>query len=155
MKLVLYYTRTGNTKLVAEEIAKQEKADIEEIKEGKDRKGVIGYVAAGRDAMQKKASEIKPLESDLSKYDTIYIGQPVWAWNAVPAVRGLLKKYDFKGKRVALFCTMNSSGDDGCFKETRKLLLGAKMLGDKAFVKPKKDKDLAMEVKGFISSHTY
>ena len=42
--LVVYYSRTGNTKFVAEAIAQSLEADIEEIKDGKNRMGVFGFL---------------------------------------------------------------------------------------------------------------
>jgi len=151
--LVLYYSKTGNTKFVAELIAKESEADIEEVKETKNRNGVIGYITAGRDAMRKKAGEINPLKKKIEDYDTIFIGQPVWGWTMVPAIRGLTKQHDFTGKNIALFCTLDGSGDKGCFTETRKGLLKSNILGQKAFLKPKKDeKKIGIDVKEFISS---
>ena len=60
--LVVYYSRTGFTKLVAEMIADKLGADCKEIIDKTDRKGVLGYLKAARDAMQKKKTKIARLE---------------------------------------------------------------------------------------------
>ena len=51
--LVVYYTRTGKTKVVAEKVSAELGADIEEIVDLKKREGKLGWIAGGRDAMQK------------------------------------------------------------------------------------------------------
>jgi flavodoxin len=144
--LILFYSRTGKTKFVAEMIAKQLNAETEELVDKTDRRGIKGWIISGRDAMRKRSTEIAPLGKDIRKYDTILIGQPVWGWAMVPAVRGLCQKYDFAGKKVALFCTMDGSGDKGCFEETTKLIPKAKIVGMQAFLKPRKDEKKAAEI---------
>jgi flavodoxin len=149
--LVLYYSRTGTTKMVAGMFAEEAKADIEEIIDKKDRSGPVGWIAAGRDAMRKKTTEIGPLKKKMDDYDTIFIGQPVWGWTMVPAIRALADKYDFKGKKIALFCTMDGSGDKGCFEETRKCLPEAEFLGEMSFIKLRKDPNGARKkVRDFV-----
>ena len=51
--LVVYYSRTGNTKFVAEAIAQSLEADIEEIKDKKNRMGVFGFLRCGYEAIFK------------------------------------------------------------------------------------------------------
>ena len=65
-----------------------------------------GAAQAGqRDLQQPKAPAIKEMNLDLSKYDPIYVGTPIWFSTFAPPVRTFLQSYDFKGKTVALFCT--------------------------------------------------
>ncbi len=150
--LILYYSRTGTTKLVAEMIAKEAKADIEEVIDKKDRSGPVGWIAAGRDAMRKKSTEIGLLKKKIEDFDTIIIGQPVWGWTMVPAIRTLIEKYDLKGKNIALFCTLDGSGFKGCFDETRKCMPGSEILSEKEFIKPRKDLEKAKtDVREFVS----
>lgn len=101
--LVVYYSRTGNTKKVGEAIAKQLKSDIEQIEDVKSRLGPIGWLRSGREAKNKKLVEIKPTKKDPSRYDLVVIGTPVWAATVSSPVRTYLSKYKFK--RVAFFCT--------------------------------------------------
>ncbi len=128
--LVLYYSRTGNTRAVARIIAGLEKADIEEIRETKP----MGYLGSGIAAWRKKKSAIMPLKSDVDSRSRIYIGQPVWAWTMVPAVRTLAETCSFAGKDIRLFCTMEGSGGERCLKETEKLTGPARAKG--VFRKP-------------------
>ncbi len=50
--LVVYYSRTGNTKLIGDELAAVLGADVEELKDRDDRSGRMGYIRAGRDALR-------------------------------------------------------------------------------------------------------
>jgi len=77
--LVVYYTRTGNTKFAAETIAAEIGADIEEVVDLKNRQGKLAFISSGRDAMQGKETEIAQTKRTPTDYDLIIIGQPVWA----------------------------------------------------------------------------
>lgn len=91
--LVVYYSRTGNTKKVATAIANGFKCDIEEIKDTKNRSGIWGWLMSGRDASKKLLTNIKDVEKDLDSYDIVIIGGPIWAWNLSAPVRTFLSKY--------------------------------------------------------------
>jgi len=116
--LVVYYSRSGNTKKVAEEISNRIKCDIEEIIDNKNRKGIIGWLRSGRDAHSKKLTTIKEIIKDPSKYDLVAIGTPVWAGLMAPAVRTYIYENKGKFKNVGFFCTCGSSpGDIKTFEE--------------------------------------
>jgi flavodoxin len=119
--LITYFSYTGNTKRIADAIAEQCQADVERIEEVKLRKGVFGYLTAGRDAWKKRTSEIRRVESDPGNYDLVVVGTPVWAWNLTPAVRAFLAVHGAHIKRVAFFCTQGGSGADGVFKQMAEL----------------------------------
>ena len=76
--LVTFYSRTGNTRKIGNEIAEKLKADADEVVDKKPRGGVKGYLFAGRDAMKKKLAEIE-YRKDPAEYDLVIIGIPVWA----------------------------------------------------------------------------
>ena len=103
--LVVFYSRTGLTKKVAERISSVMQADLEELKDLQDRSGVIGYIKSGRDAMQKKFSEIAPLMKNPEDYDLVIIGTPTWASNMACAPRNYLTQTAGKIKRLACFAT--------------------------------------------------
>lgn len=103
--LVVYYSRTGNTKRVAEDIAKGLNADMEEIVDTKKRSGLFGFIIAGKDATQKKPADIKEMQKNPAGYDIVIIGTPVWAWTITPAVRAYAMKYGSSIKQAAFFCT--------------------------------------------------
>ena len=108
--LVVYYSRTGNTKKVADELAAALKADVEELKDGKNRGGPIGFLMAGREAMKKTPANLAPLAHDPAAYDVVVVGSPVWASTVCSPVRTFLTKNRAGLKKVAWFCT--SGGED-------------------------------------------
>lgn len=131
--LVVYYSRTGNTKRVAEDIAAKLKADIEEIRDKKKRDGIIGYMAAGRDASIEKLAEIDETKNNPANYDIIIIGTPVWAWNITPAARTYLTKHKDILKQVAFFTTAGGTAPDKIVPKIEKVL-GRKVIGFTGFV---------------------
>jgi flavodoxin len=103
--LVVYYSRTGKTRFVAETIAAQLGSDIEEIVDLKRREGKMGWMSATRDASSGKETQIAPPKKISQNYDLLVIGTPVWAFNTTPAIRTYLNNNDLSGKKVALFFT--------------------------------------------------
>lgn len=103
--LVVYYSFEGNTRFIAETIAKELGADIQELKPIKDlkSKGFSKYVWGGRQVVTKKKPELMPLEKKPEDYDIIFIGTPVWAYTFAPALRTFLTEHPLKGKKIALF----------------------------------------------------
>ena len=75
--LIAYYSRTGTTKLVAEELAKQLNSDVEAIIDTVDRKGVLGWLRSGRDGLGKRLTTIEKTGKDLSSYDVVVVGTPI------------------------------------------------------------------------------
>lgn len=120
-RLVVFYSRSGVTKKIAQKISKRLKADIEEIIDLKDRSGAIGYLKAGRDATLKKLTKIKSTKKSPKNYDIVIIGTPVWAWTISPAIRTYIETNKDDFKKVAFFCTMGGDGDKQSFQVMQKL----------------------------------
>jgi flavodoxin len=114
--LVAYYSRTRNTRKVAETLTRLLQADVEEIAEFSDRSGLFGYLTAGRDAFLKRLTKLKPLSKDPSSYDLVVVGTPIWSWNVSAPVRTYLKENKDKLKKVAFYCTMGGGGFEKAFK---------------------------------------
>ena len=119
--LVVYYSNTGNTKKVATAISRMLDSDIEEIVDLKNRKGLIGRLSGGGDALRKKLTEIKRPKKDPSKYKLVVVGTPVWARSLTPAVRTYLAKKCRKLKKVAFFSTKGGLPGDAEFTEMKRL----------------------------------
>ncbi|MBI4726720.1 hypothetical protein HY768_05790 [candidate division TA06 bacterium] len=120
--LIAFYSRTGFTKKACLELAQKLGADTEEIVDTTSRKGAIGWLYAGRDAIRKISTTIGPLQKDPAAYDLVVLGTPVWAWTLTPAIRAYLEQNKGKIKQAAFLCTMGGSGDDGAFRGMEKLL---------------------------------
>ena len=111
-KLVLYYSQTSNTKTVAREIATRLGADIEEIIPLKPYDGDLQATIerCKQEREEGIAPEIQPLTSDLSQYDVIFLGYPIWSGTYAPPVAALLDQVDLSGKKIVPFCTFGSGG---------------------------------------------
>ena len=106
--LILYYSRTGNTKLISETIAKGMGADIIEIKEvGTDRAGTWGFITAGIAAFLDQHGPITPEVINLNGYKNIIIASPIWSWNLATPIHSLLLKNHFKNQKIVLVTVAN------------------------------------------------
>lgn len=121
--LVVYYSKTGNTKLVANVIRQETDADIIEVKDLKDRKNdSLKVISESINAMAKVKTETDPESIHVDDYDVIYIGTPVWAGSTAPAIYSIMARTDFKNKKVVLFNTMNDKGGYKSIKEMKRLV---------------------------------
>lgn len=118
--LVVFYSRTGNTRIVAEELAKILECDVEEIIDTKDRSGPLGYMKSGRDAMGRKLTVLQDPVNDPSSYDLLVIGTPLWAGHVATPVRTYMQQQE-NFKEVAFFTTAGGSGYDGAFQDMGEL----------------------------------
>jgi flavodoxin len=139
-RLVVYYTRTGKTKFVAEAIASKLGADIEEIVDLKKREGKLGWITAGGDALRKKLAEIAPTKKVPADYDLIVIGTPIWASSPTPAIRTYISQNNLSSKKVALFYTFDS-GLKQAGEKTRELLPSATIVSELPIVNPSGNKE--------------
>ncbi len=127
-KLVAYFSASGITAGVAKKLAKEANADIYEIKPS------VPYTKADLNWQDKNSRssiemsdhnsrpEIADKNADISKYDTIYLGFPIWWYIAPTIINTFLESYDFSGKKIILFAT---SGGSGFGKTVQNLQLSA------------------------------
>ena len=110
--IVLYYSETGTTKTVAEELQKQLGADIEAIECVTPYSGNFQEtIQRGQREMQSgQWPELKTLKSKLNKYDVIFLGYPIWFGTYANPIVTLVKNNDFAGKTIVPFCTFGSGG---------------------------------------------
>ena len=110
--LVLYYSQTGTTQAVAEELQKQLGADIERIEAVNPYDGDFqATIDRCRGEMESgELPELNPIQANLADYDVIFIGYPIWFGTYAMPVATLVKENDFAGKTVVPFCTFGSGG---------------------------------------------
>ncbi|ACS90777.1 MULTISPECIES: flavodoxin [Thermococcus] len=118
--LVVFYSRSGTTKRVAQEIAKALNADVDEVIDKKSRRGILGFLRAGYDATRGKTTEIE-FEKDPSEYDFVIIGTSVWNGRVTPAIRTYLLQNKDKIKNAAFFCTCEGRAGK-CLEQMEELL---------------------------------
>lgn len=114
--LIIYYSLSDNTKLVAYTLSEILDIDNVEIKDLKDRTGFKSMLSSSWDAMREKKTTIDPMRVDISDYDLIYFGTPVWASKPAPAIITIIDRCDLRGKDVILFATMSSGGGESAIK---------------------------------------
>ena len=112
--VVLYFSATGTTKKIAEKIASESNSDIIEIIPKEEyKKEDLDYNSDCRANREQNDSKSRPEIKntiDISKYDTIYLGYPIW-WGTNPKIiLTLLDIYDFTNKTIIPFCTSGSTG---------------------------------------------
>jgi flavodoxin len=114
--LVVYFSATGITKKVAQNLAEATNGDLYEIKPLKP------YTSSDLDWTDKNSRssvEMKDYSSrpkiikdefSISDYDTIYLGFPIWWYIAPTIVNTFLECHDFSNKKIILFATSGGSG---------------------------------------------
>ena len=122
--LVLYFSATGTTRKVAERIADKSGSDLIEIvpkeKYTSDDLNYNSDCRANREQNDDKARPEIKNKIDISKYNTIYLGYPIW-WGTNPRIiLTLLDSYDFSNKVIIPFCTSGSSGISTSVNDLRK-----------------------------------
>ena len=128
--LVLYYSQTGTTQIVAEELQGRLGADIEEILP------TVPYETDFQATIQRGQKEmtegnwpeIQPLKSKIKNYDVIFLGFPVWFGTYANPIETVLKTVDFSGKTVVPFCTFGSGGLESSTQAIREHLPDATVL---------------------------
>ena len=114
--LVAYFSASGTTARVAKELAQAASADLYEIKPQ------VPYTRADLNWMDKKSrssvemndKSSRPVLADknanITAYDTILLGFPIWWYVAPTIINSFLESYDFSGKKIILFATSGGSG---------------------------------------------
>lgn len=123
--LVVYFSCSGETKKVAEELKKALNCDIFEI--------VPETLYTDRDLDWNDKNSRSTIEMDdescrpaignkidsIDKYDTIYLGFPIWWYTAPRIINTFLESYDFSNKKVILYCTSGGSSIDKTYNDLK------------------------------------
>lgn len=81
-----------------------------EIRDLKKRRGPFGFLTGLWDAHLGLMTEVAPASFDLSEYELIILGTPVWAYSPTPAINTFLQTCDLKDKKVIIFVTSRGVG---------------------------------------------
>ncbi len=115
-KLVAYFSASGETAKLAKTIAGVVDGDLFEIVPA------VPYTAADLDWMDKGSRSTAEMNDDnsrpaiagkvedMAQYDTVFVGFPIWWYQAPRIIETFLESYDFAGKTVIPFATSGSSG---------------------------------------------
>jgi flavodoxin len=121
--LVAYFSWSGNTRTIAEQIQKTIGGNLFEIKTATPY--TSDYDAIVDQAQIEQRNNARPAlaarMSDIDSYDTIFLGYPNW-WGTLPmALFTFLESYDFSGKTIIPFCTHEGSGLGRSVSDIKKL----------------------------------
>jgi len=134
--LIAYFSASGTTKTLAENLAKASGGDLFEI-EPKQK-----YTNEDLDWMNKQSRssvemadknsrpEIKN-KTDISKYDCIFVGFPIWWYREPSIIDTFMESYDFSGKTIIPFATSGGSGLGEAPSNMQNLAPNAKVLSGK------------------------
>lgn len=120
--LIVYYSRTGVTRHVAERIARRVGAPAIAIRDVRSRDGVLGYVRSAMEAMHGTLPDIEVPTLHLADCNLVVLMAPVWGGRLASPMRRFLHDHAHELRRVAFCSTMGGSGADGALAEVRKLL---------------------------------
>jgi flavodoxin len=132
---VIYFSRSGNTAIMANKIAKMFDAELITIEAPKYEIGLQGLANAAM-SFQDHEVEITPQTIDLAKYSKIYLGSPIWFYRPSPPIWKFAENNRFDGKDVVFFNSYNSNYGQDYIDEFKSLVMrnGAKSFEHKAIV---------------------
>lgn len=122
-KLVAFFSASGTTKKIAKMIAEAADADLYEItpKEAYTKADLNWMDKKSRSSVEMADKKIRPEivddNKDLSGYDEVILGFPIWWYVAPTIVNTFLEAHDFSGKKIVLFATSGGSGFGNTVKE--------------------------------------
>ena len=108
--LVVFYSRSGHTRAVGQQIAAMLYAAVEEIQDLENRKGFVGCLRSGFEGVREKPANIRPPVEPVSEYDLVVIGTPVWAGKLASPTRAYLEQVRGGLTQAAFFCTSGGGG---------------------------------------------
>ena len=136
--LVAFFSATGNTRPLAEYAAEYLNADLYEIvPEVPYTEDDLKYYTDCRADREQNDPGARPSISsalpDMSRYDTVVIGHPIWHGQAPKIIYTFLESFDTSGKRLVTFCTSASSGLGSSAEKLKNLTPGAEWLESRRF----------------------
>jgi len=124
--LIAYYSYSGNTKSVAEKIQAITNGELFEIRTNHEYPK--NYTDIINQAKLEKEQNFMPELTeniDISGYDTIFVGSPVWWYTFATPIRTFLSENDFSGKTIVPFCTHGGGGVSNTFTDIEKICSNA------------------------------
>lgn len=126
--LVVYFTRSGNTRVIAGVIHRSLKTDLFEIEPAKPYpEDYFQTVAQAKSEHDRgKLPALKNTVPDMAGYQTVYLGFPVWGTSVPPVVQTFLSTHDLAGKLLIPFITHGGYGKGDSEDVLARLAAGAK-----------------------------
>ncbi len=120
-KLFIYYSHTGNGEVVAEHFS-DEGVEVRRVYPKKDlpKSFFFGILAGGFQATIKKKAKLNDFDSDISSYDHIYIGSPIWNARFSCPINTVLEQLDLSNKKLTFVLYSGSGEADKAVKRINK-----------------------------------
>ena len=120
---VVYYSRSGITKKIAEKVQAKFNADMIFVEPEKAYRGFVpSIIRVIREKKGKKIPAPKTPAADFTTYDTVFIGFPVWAATIPDFLQEYIRKINLAGKRVIPFATAGNNGKEESLAALKALL---------------------------------
>ncbi|OOM81307.1 flavodoxin [Clostridium sp. BL-8] len=150
--LVVFYSLEEHTKFIADMIAEELKCELLELKpvEEYPKNGIKKYWFGGMGALFKKQPALKNKIQDLSEYDTIFIGTPVWAGTYAPPINTFISKNKIDHKNLAFFACHGGGGAQKCFEKLEAALKDNTILGKIEFADSSTESEKRDKLKEWI-----
>jgi flavodoxin len=120
--IVVFYSRTGNTKAVAKQIQQLTGSDIFQVETDKPYPEDYHKTTevAKKELNNNARPSIKGKIENFNQYDIVYFGFPIW-WGTYPmAMATFIDNYKLEGKTIIPFCTYGGGGVDNAFTDLEK-----------------------------------
>ncbi|MBB2496532.1 flavodoxin family protein [Aquipseudomonas ullengensis] len=115
--LLVCYSRTGNTHLVADELARLTGWPLALISDSEPRAGLTGDLRCMYDAFFKTCPTFHYQGPDLDRFEHVVLLTPVWMKGLAAPLRAFLSEYDLGDKRVSVICTQGGRGGFNAVEE--------------------------------------
>jgi flavodoxin len=110
---IVYHSETGNTKKVAEYVARATGATLIPVRDLAGYNKVTMYLLGAPRAMKGEKAAVEPSVIDISPFDLIVVGSPVWAFRPTPAANGAIAALSgCEGKKGMVFITSGGGPRD-------------------------------------------
>lgn len=128
--LVVYYSHSNNTRVIAEEIRKQTGGAIFRIETQQVYPSEYRQLTeqAKKELQQNYRPKLKKIVGNLDDYDVVFVGSPNWWGTIAPAVFTFLESYKWQGKTVIPFITHEGSRLGNSVEDIRRMTPGATIL---------------------------
>lgn len=152
--LIAYFSWSGNTKHIAEEIQNRVGGDMFRIETATPYPNDYNETAYGVAKKQHDENIFPELKSkgDVSNYDVIFVGTPAWWYTMAPAVKTFLKESNFEGKTIVPFTTHGGGGGYHIPDDMAKLATGADVVKNQLVVYGKGNSGTSKEIDNWLNS---
>ena len=156
--LIVYFSLEGNTEYVADMMSKEIGADVLKLvpKKSYHDKGFAKFFWGGKSAVMAEKPELEEYSVDLSQYERIVFGFPVWASNFTPPLRTFIEDNAdaIKGKNFAAFACQSGSGAEKALTKLAKALGISEIEKTAVFIDPKArhDESKDAQIKEFCNT---